>query len=355
MTKRWYYFCHFIFLSFQFSTDCPNRHGLRHFQERSAFCTVAEIVCWKGLLVNLLVWLLLLAVSGAEAGAEDLPLHRDDLAVLRKIVQREGLDGPPVVNPATGWPRFPGVNMVRFSANERPGHVLAAGLDEQGRVTHLAGNGPLLSNEAFGWIAALPELRVVRIDHNIPSPGSSAPHDDYDGAGIEALVNSKIQDFRITGAFADPGMKHLARIRSLQSIDIFHTRVTDEGIAHLEHHPHLQDVRFAPMGSLRVTNRTLRTLATLPKIKRIGLDETFVTYDDGFEHLKPLKGQLVFVGLKLSLVLPADIEKLKADHPGIEVITSTPAEIGESQYIRNQLLRWASLEAIEFLKKETTP
>jgi hypothetical protein len=302
--------------------------------------------------MNLLVWLLLTGIGGADAGAEDLPLHRDDLAVLRKIVLREGLDAPPVVNPATGWPRFPGVNMVRFSASLRPGHVLAAGHDEQGRVTHLAGNGPLLSNEAFAWIAALPELRVVRIDHNIPSPGSSVPHDDYDGAGLEALVNSKIQDFRITGAFADAGMKHLARIRSLQSIDIFHTRVTDEGIAHLENHPSLQDVRFAPMGSPRVTNRTLRTLATLPKIKRIGLYETFVTYDDGFEHLKPLKGQLEFVGLKLSLVLPADIEKLKTDHPGIEVVISTPAEVGENQYLRNQLLRWASPEAVEYLNGE---
>ena len=101
---------------------------------------MAEIVRWKGLLMNLQVWLLLLAVSGADLGAEDLPLHRDDLAVLRKIVQREGLDAPPVVNPATGWPRFPGIKMVRFSANERPGHVLAAGHDEQGRATHLAGS-----------------------------------------------------------------------------------------------------------------------------------------------------------------------------------------------------------------------
>jgi hypothetical protein len=316
---------------------------------------VAEIVRWKGLFMNLLVWLLLTGIGGADVGVEDLPLHRDDLAVLRKIVLREGLDAPPVVNPATGWPRFPGVNMVRFSASLRPGHVLAAGHDQQGRVTHLAGNGPLLSNEAFGWIAALPELRVVRIDHNIPSPGSSVPHHDYDGAGLEALVNSKLQDFRITGAFADAGMKHLARIRSLQSIDIFHTRVTDEGIAHLENHPSLQDVRFAPMGSPRVTNRSLRTLATLPKIKRIGLNETFLTYDDGFEHLKPLKGQLEFVGLKLSLILPADIDKLKADHPGIEVVTSTPAEVGENQYLRNQLLRWASPEAVEYLEQETTP
>lgn len=290
----------------------------------------------------------------AVFAAEFVSTHPDDLAVLQKIARHEGFDTPPVTNP-TGWPQWRGVQTIRFSAAERPRHALTAGYDENGRVTHLVGNGPLLSNEAFGWIAALPELRVVRIDHNIPHPGSHVPHDRYDGSGIAALENSKLETVRLTGAFADVGMTHLARIRSLRSIDIFHTRVTDVGIRHLANHPLLEEVRCGPMGTSKITNKTLRTLATLPRIKRIGMDETFLTYAEGFEHLKPLRGRLESVSLKQSLVLPADIEKLKADHPGLEVTTSTPAEIAENRYIFNQLLKWASPEAADHLQTGVSP
>ena len=44
----------------------------------------------------------------------------------------------------------------------------------------------------------------------------------------------------------------------------------------------------------------------------------------------------------------------KDDHPRIEVVTSTPAEVGENRYLRNQLLRWASPEAVEYLKQGIT-
>jgi hypothetical protein len=104
------------------------------------------------------------------------------------------------------------------------------------------------------------------------------------------------------------------------------------------------------MGSPKITNKTLAVLATLPKLQRIGMNETFVTYADGFEHLKPLKGRLKAVALVQSLVLPADVEKLKADHPGLEVKTSPMAEVAEKAFRRAQLLKWASPEAVEYLK-----
>jgi len=92
------------------------------------------------------------------------------------------------------------------------------------------------------------------------------------------------------------------------------------------------------------------TLSTLPKLQHIGMVETFVTYKDGFEHLKKFKGQLKSVNLRQSLVLPADLEKLKEDHPGLEVTTSTMKEVAAKPYRRNQLLKWVSKEAAEYLK-----
>lgn len=282
--------------------------------------------------------------------SEELPLHPDDLKIIQRIAKQEMLDAVPLVNPK-GWPRVDAPATVRvLGAGDRSRHAMTVGCDKDGRVTHLVGNGPLLCNEAFGWIAGLPELRVIRIDHNIPKPKSDVDHQLYDGSGIASLKDSKLEEIKIGHAFDDDGMRALSKIPSLRIVQIGHSKVTDEGIAALANHPNIEEASFSPMGSPKITNKTLKVLASLPKLKRIGMNETFVTYKDGFEYLKPLKGRLESVTLRQSLVLPADVERLKADHPGLEVVTSTPAEVAEKPFRRNQLLKWASAEAVEYLK-----
>jgi len=294
--------------------------------------------------------ILVMLIIPASARAADLPVHPDDLKIIQRIAKHENLDAPPIVKPK-GWPRVDAQATVRFlGAGDRSRHALTIGCNADGRVTHLVGNGPLLCNEAFGWIAELPELRVIRIDHNVPKPKSGVDHQLYDGSGIAALKNSKLEEIKIGHAFDDDGMRALAKIGSLRIVQIGHSKVTDAGIATLANHPNIEEASFSPMGSPKITNKTLKVLATLPKLKRIGMNETFVTYKDGFEHLKPLKGRLESVTLRQSLVLPADIEKLKSDHPGLEVTRSTPAEVAEKPFRRNQLLKWASAEAVEYLK-----
>ena len=293
--------------------------------------------------------LIALAFMTSSAAAGELPLHPDDLAVMQKVVSRAGLDAEPEVNPRQGWPNLKGQPSIRYRMKEGR-KVLLIGLDENGRVTSMRGNGPLLTNEAFGWIAGLPELRGIGIDHNTPGPGSDEDIETYDGSGVEALANGKLEEIKIGHAFDDDGMKGLAKIRSLRIAQIGHSRVTDAGVAHLAGHPDLAEFSISPQARPnRVTEKCLPALATLPKLERLGLHETFVTYDGGLKHLAKLKGQLKSVSFKMALVLPADVEKLKADHPGLEVETSTPAEILASPNARG-VQKWASPEAIEYLR-----
>lgn len=156
-------------------------------------------------------WLLLISVQPALARCGDLPLHADDRQVIRTIVRHEKLDAPPEVNPR-GWPQIKGQDIVRFRSADNPRHALTVAHDDQGRVTQLVGNGPLLCNDAFGWVAQLPELRIIRIDHNIPRPGSDVSHEQYDGSGIAALKDSRLEEIRIGHAFDDDGMRALAGI-----------------------------------------------------------------------------------------------------------------------------------------------
>lgn len=284
--------------------------------------------------------------------AADLPLHAGDLKVMRQIAAAARLDAEPEVNPKQGWPNLKGEPSVRLSAKEGK-RVLLIGHDAAGRVTKLIGNGPLLTNEAFGLLASLPELRSIRIDHNTPAPGSQEDVEIYDGSGIAALAESKLEEVKIGHAFDDDGMAAIAKVKSLRSVTIGHSRVTDAGVAHFANHPNLEEFAISPQARPnRFTDKSLPVLATLPKLKRLGLHETYLTYDGGLKHLAPLKGRLETVSFKGALVLPADVEKLIADHPGLTVETSTPEEILAVPNSRG-VLKWASPEARQYLQSAT--
>ena len=298
-------------------------------------------------IASLTMFVVLTAVRVGSAA--DLPLHPDDLQALLRIAEREKLDAPPEVA-RPGWPLQKGEHGVRFTARENPRHMLLVVHDENGRVTSYRGNGPILSNASFADVAMLPELRAIRIDHNVPGPGSPIDVELYDGSGFAALADSKIEEVKIGHAFDDDGMAALAKVRSLRFAQIGHSRATDAGVAHFAGHPNLEEFHISPQARPnRVTNKSLPSLAKVPKLKRLGLHETFATYADGLEHLQTLKGTLAFVSFKAALVLPADVEKLKADHPDLDVETSTPAEILAAPNSRD-VLRWASPEAVEWLQ-----
>jgi hypothetical protein len=296
-----------------------------------------------------LIAFVVVAAATVGRAADDLPLHPDDLQALLRIAEREKLDAPPEAA-KPGWPLQKGERGVRFTARENPRHMLLVVHDENGRVTSYRGNGPILGNASFTDVARLPELRAIRIDHNVPGPGSPVDIELYDGSGFSALADSKLEEVKIGHAFDDDGMAALAKVKSLRIAQIGHSRATDAGVAHLIGHPNVEEFRISSQARPnRVTNKCLPSLAKMPKLKRLGLHETFVTYADGLEHLKALKETLEFVSFKNALVLPADVEKLKADHPGLEVETSTPAEILASPNSRG-VLRWASPEALKWLQ-----
>ncbi|MEZ6139489.1 MAG: hypothetical protein R3B84_02855 [Zavarzinella sp.] len=299
---------------------------------------------------DFLFGILLCTACSLKLTAQEVPttLIPSDLKIVQRIADHEKLDSPPA-SVDKGWPLKKGEKGIRFASNENPRHALTVVPDANGRVTKLLGNGPLLCNDALKWAAELQELRVIRIDHNIPHPGSKTPHMQYDGSGFSAFKTGKLEEIRIGHAFDDLGMAALAQVKSLRMAIIVHSKATDLGIKHFENHPNLEEFEISSQGRAnRVTEKSLPIFATLPKLKRLALHETFLTYDQGLKHLAPLKGRLETVSLKGSLVLPEDIDRLRRDHPNMTIVTSTPAEILDSPNSRG-VLKWASPKAIEYL------
>lgn len=86
-------------------------------------------------------------------------------------------------------------------------------------------------------------------------------------------------------------------------------------------------------------------LATIANLKEIGFHETHLRYEGGLEYLKPLAGTLQRVTFHASLILPEDIERLKAEHPGLEVPEPNLSGLFRAAGRQGQIRRVADAEA----------
>jgi hypothetical protein len=168
-----------------------------------------------------------------------------------------------------------------------------------------------------GWAALkdLKSLKKISLSHNLT----------WTGSGAVALANhSSLTIVGIGGtSFGDVGMPAIASIKQLQSLTLNHARVTDTGLAALANHPTLEILKYSPQMTPRLTDASLKTVATLKALKELGINDTVLTYDGGLKLLKGLpnlqKVTLDKVGLS-----EADLAKLKADLPKVD-IKFTPA------------------------------
>jgi hypothetical protein len=200
----------------------------------------------------------------------------------------------------------------------------------------LAAIGPLPSVERFfsnasqftddglkgftGWTG----LRHFGFDHWFGPAGSKG----YVGAGLAHLAGlPNLIHVRLGGCRVDnAACEALAKIRTLESIDLFHTfAVTDDGVAMLKALPKLRVVKLGPQWTPRITDASLRHIGEIPTIEEISIVETILTYDGGFSHLKQLRG-LRTIDLGTCVTSEAEVARLKADHPEATVKWAAPPE-----------------------------
>lgn len=303
-----------------------------------------------------------LTSKGQAARALDLPIHPSEAEVIKAIVATEQLEVETVEMPA--WVRNGlaksladyGVETDSLKAGgialqERAAVHLGYVYDTNGRVLALSGNGPWLRNSSLRLLKNLPELRIIRIDHN-GFVGRDPRIPEFDGSGFDALADSKLVQIKIGLSFSDRGMEQCAKVESLKSFSVGHSQVTEAGVKFFAGHPNLTEFSIAEMASSRVTGQTLGEIAKIPHLTHVGFHECYVTYDGGFALLAPLKGQLVQINLSMSLASQADLDMLQADHPQAKIITISPAEIVKRhKFIAANLAKQAPPELAAPLKE----
>ncbi len=86
-------------------------------------------------------------------------------------------------------------------------------------------------------------------------------------------------------AMNDEGLKELAGLQNLQSLDISHTQVTDSGLGQLAANKNLQNL---DLGASTVTDAGLKQLASVKSLRKLYFGSTAVT-DAGLKELEGLE------------------------------------------------------------------
>ena len=200
------------------------------------------------------------------------------------------------------------------------GAVLAA-IGPLPKVEQFFSNGARLLDDDFKHFAGWTGLRRFGLDH---WGWFETPDKAFVGPVIAHLaVLPHLEWLRLGGCrIGDPAVKALAKIKSLQYVDLFHDQITDEGIRN--------SAACRTCGSLssaavhpRITDASLEHLSAILTLEKIHFRETWLTYAKGFVHLKRLP-KLRLVALAKVLATEEDIVKLRADHPQAEVQWTQP-------------------------------
>jgi len=221
--------------------------------------------------------------------------------------------------------------LKRANLSPETGKLDDATAVELARLDHLEtffANGAELSDNGFKAFAGWKSLQSFGLDHwgwylpgHLPQKGTLGP-------GLASLAACpNLESVRLGGCRVDNRVTEaLARIKSLQSVDLQHTfAVTDEGIAALQALPKLRIVKLSPAFSPRITDAALVSLGAIKTLEEIDLNETWLTYDQGFAHLKNLPA-LKKIVLTRVIAEEADVAKLKADHPAADIQWTKPDE-----------------------------
>lgn len=112
-------------------------------------------------------------------------------------------------------------------------------------------------------------------------------------ASLKNIVSLNLRDTRITNA----GLKHLSGLSTLRRLHLERTRVGDSGIAHLSG---LTNLEYLNLYGTKITDAGLRHLTRLKKLKRLYVWQTRVT-DAGIKRLKKaLPGLKIIRGVDLT-------------------------------------------------------
>jgi len=170
-------------------------------------------------------------------------------------------------------------------------------------------NKSLLSGTGVAKFGEMKSLTGISAMHIVkPTPEAKA-----------ALSNHPtVESFATDGAFCI----EVVTAPNLRSVDLKHGAADDKFVALLARHPSLETVRLWPKGGASLTDAAFASLVTIPKLKKLTVDYSVLSYEGGLKLLKNVPN-LETVDFHEVVLTDDDLSKLKADLPKVKV-TFTP-------------------------------
>jgi len=265
--------------------------------------------------ISLLSVSLTAAVCGADPAQLPLPSEHAAIAAIA-----DGLfDAPPA------WEEKRGAKSLVWKKNTMVIRVDVAA--ETGHAVAFDSNGVPMTNARLRQLAALTELRDLHYGHSGQWHFKDIPMEEFSGAGLEVLADSKVEELHIGGShFAEAGHLAIAGMKNLKALDFNHVPVTRPGMEAITRHPGITSfgsgMQHDPVGgSYDSWPDMIPLIMDLPNLEELSIREVFLTWDTGLNHVAEKGAKLKRVEFgRGSVIFPEDAERLRQALPGAEIV-----------------------------------
>jgi hypothetical protein len=216
-----------------------------------------------------------------------------------------------------------------------------------GHVVAVTANAANFSDDEISSFAAFSELNNLALFHN----------SGFTGTGLANLAKLKKLE-RVTlagGSLDDAGMRELAKFPALRELRVFHSKFTDAGVAAFRENPTLEYIWIGPQWSSRQTDKSIAALATCPKLKKLAIDQTWLTWEGSLQALAARKTPVADIDFVNCIIEPADVEKLRQATPTAKIAwkgLGSGAEELQKPWIKTAAEQWIPKALLDRVQAE---
>jgi hypothetical protein len=292
------------------------------------------------------LFLLPLLALGLVCRADDATLRfPEEQAVWKAIAAR--FTEPPKVKTDSAKTLELAVTGVRGSKTPDAGSASVTVDKSSGHVIAVTANAANFSDAEISAFAAFSELNNLTLYHN----------SGFTGTGLANLAKLKKLE-RVTlagGSLEDVGMRELAKFPALRELRVFHSKFTDAGVEAFRNHPTIEYIWIGPQWSSRQTDKSIAALATCPKLRKLAIDQTWLTWDGSLKDLAARKTPVAEIDFVNCIIEPADVEKLRQATPSSKITwkgLGSGAEELQKPWIKTVAEQWIPKPLLERVRAE---
>ena len=264
-----------------------------------------------------LMSLLLLVMTAPAVAVEALPIPEEQSAM---AAVAEG-----IFDEAPKWEEKRGAKSLVWSKGGMFMRLTVS--PETGHSTAFDSNGVPMTNARLRHLGALKELRELHFGHSGQWHFKQIPMEEFSGAGLEVLADSKVEQLKIGGShFGEAGLLAIAKMKNLKSLDFNHVPVTRAGMEAIARHSGITSFGVGMMHQTKARKGDIwpdqiPVLMTLPNLEELSIREVFLTWDTGLQQIAEKGEKLKRIEFgRGSVVFPEDAERLRQQLPQAEIV-----------------------------------